>query len=128
VIEDPKPGQIVQHLAGGVRMTVTEVQKDDIFCHWFFRDQHGHGCFPPAVLQRLEDVPNAEDLRPGQVVRLRSGGPTMAISAVERAYADCEWFDAENELHRERYSVVSLALAGPPLDPEALRTAARTPR
>lgn len=44
----------------------------------------------------------ADELKPGDVVRLKSGGPKMTVSKIDGSRLWCEWFDDKNK-HDGRY-------------------------
>lgn len=47
----------------------------------------------------------AEEIKAGDIVVLKSGGPKMTVAWVEEGDALCEWFDAKNESKTKRFSV-----------------------
>lgn len=56
----------------------------------------------------------AENLKPGDVVRLKSGGPEMTIEDIgeyswgsERQQAMCKWFEG-TKLHTDTFELASL--------------------
>lgn len=50
-----------------------------------------------------------QDVRAGDVVRLRSGGPPMTVDAVEGGIARVVWIDDQQQTHRESFSREALA-------------------
>ena len=48
-------------------------------------------------------------MNPGDVVRLKSGGPPMTVVVVDGSYATCTWFDEANKLQKEDFLQVTLA-------------------
>lgn len=114
------PGQVVGLLSGGMKMTVKPIldegddASNDVYCIWFNTDLGGlpvESVFPRCVLQRLDGenihpygYPQVR-FEPGQVVMLRSGGPTMSVARTYRTngvpYTSCIWLD---EKHREPLS------------------------
>lgn len=52
------------------------------------------------------------DINPGDVVQLRSGGPSMTVvsKSLNGQFVVCEWFDAVNVLHAVDTSCKSLRL------------------
>lgn len=53
----------------------------------------------------------SEEFKPGDVVRLKSGGPKMTVTEVgEEVY--CEWFDDKKEPQGRGFSPTSLKPAG----------------
>jgi uncharacterized protein YodC (DUF2158 family) len=103
------PGQVVTLSSGGQRMTVRPAvdNSDDVCCSWFNLELGGEPVewtFQSNVL-RLEE--NQEPcghsptrFEPGQVVQLRSGGPSMVVLSVQRAdgmsHVSCIWLDKGN--------------------------------
>jgi uncharacterized protein YodC (DUF2158 family) len=61
-----------------------------------------------------------QKFKPGDVVQLKSGGPKMTVTTVDKAYlsnvlsAWVEWFDAKNEPKSNVYAVEALRLYEPP--------------
>jgi len=49
-------------------------------------------------------------LEPGNVVMLKSGGPTMTVVAVDGSNIECVWIGDEGELFRETLPAVALEL------------------
>ena len=53
-----------------------------------------------------------DELKEGEVVVLKSGGPPMTISQISGYMATCLWFDFVNpnwsDVHSEKFSVYSL--------------------
>jgi uncharacterized protein YodC (DUF2158 family) len=55
----------------------------------------------------------SEEWKPGDVVRLKSGGPTMTVVTVgESQFGEptvwCEWFDDKNQPQKHTFSPTSL--------------------
>jgi len=50
------------------------------------------------------------ELEPGNVVMLKSGGPTMTVVAVDGSNIECVWIGDEGELFRETLPAVALEL------------------
>ena len=50
----------------------------------------------------------ANDIVPGSIVALKSGGPRMTVAWVENGEAYCEWFDSKGEPRGQRYALVVL--------------------
>lgn len=50
------------------------------------------------------------DVKMGDVVRMRVGGPNMCIKSFQEAYgtATVQWFDNENHLHEEKVPLAAL--------------------
>jgi uncharacterized protein YodC (DUF2158 family) len=60
-----------------------------------------------------------EDLKAGEVVRLKSGGPAMTILEKQGPHtADCAWF-AEVEVRTASFPVVALEVVHLDFDPDA---------
>jgi len=115
-----KVGARVKLRSGGPLMTVLSVSDTDVTCVWFNAvGQAEIGTFPAASLASLTDdqklslktadpqpqnvsLPRARDqrnenrtnLKVGARVRLRSGGPLMAVLSVSGTDVTCVWFDA----------------------------------
>jgi uncharacterized protein YodC (DUF2158 family) len=53
-----------------------------------------------------------ETIKAGDVVKLRSGGPSMTVSWIENDEAYCEWFLA-NKLEGAKFNLTSLVKAQP---------------
>jgi uncharacterized protein YodC (DUF2158 family) len=47
-------------------------------------------------------------LKVGDLVRLNSSGPGMAVAAVDRAKISCIWFGSDHTPHRETFASVLL--------------------
>jgi uncharacterized protein YodC (DUF2158 family) len=58
-----------------------------------------------------------DSFKPGDVVRLKSGGPAMTVthlnSSVVENGADCQWFDSKNRLKRGVFTQDALKPAPP---------------
>jgi uncharacterized protein YodC (DUF2158 family) len=56
------------------------------------------------------------DIKPGDKVVLKSGGPNMTVEAISETteYAVCTWFNEKNEYRQMNFNLVSLELARPP--------------
>lgn len=50
----------------------------------------------------------AGQIKAGDVVRLKSGGPDMTVEKVEGTSAVCDWFDASGNPQRRHFAVASL--------------------
>jgi uncharacterized protein YodC (DUF2158 family) len=50
-------------------------------------------------------------MKPGDVVRLKSGGPAMTIKFVDGNEAYCEWFE-KSDLKGSRFTLTSLEPEG----------------
>jgi len=50
------------------------------------------------------------ELEPGNVVMLKSGGPTMTVVAVDGTNIECVWIGDEGDLFRETLPAVALEL------------------
>jgi uncharacterized protein YodC (DUF2158 family) len=53
--------------------------------------------------------------KPGDIVRLKSGGPPMTIAHIDGTEAYCEWFNDKREVQGRDFQVTSLqphSLAG----------------
>jgi uncharacterized protein YodC (DUF2158 family) len=47
-------------------------------------------------------------IKPGDVVRLRSGGPLMTVESVESGVARVVWIDDRQQTHRESFAPEAL--------------------
>jgi uncharacterized protein YodC (DUF2158 family) len=45
--------------------------------------------------------------KPGDTVRLKSGGPAMTVKAVEGAWVSCDWFDGSKK-HEDTFPAAGL--------------------
>lgn len=54
-----------------------------------------------------------QEFAPGDVVRLKSGGPAMTIERIGRDRCICKWFDADLRLHSEVIEAVNLIRSTP---------------
>jgi uncharacterized protein YodC (DUF2158 family) len=60
------------------------------------------------------------DFAPGDVVRLKSGGPAMTIDGIENGHCVCLWFGNDNmELQRRHIMPHVLSLVTPESRPAA---------
>jgi uncharacterized protein YodC (DUF2158 family) len=48
-------------------------------------------------------------MNPGDVVRLKSSGPSMTVESVQGSYAHCAWFDEKNKPQDKDFLLVTLA-------------------
>ena len=48
-------------------------------------------------------------MNPGDVVQLKSGGPSMTVTAVEGSYASCTWFNEKSQIATGDFLLVTLA-------------------
>ncbi|MFN8092191.1 MAG: DUF2158 domain-containing protein [Vicinamibacteria bacterium] len=64
-----------------------------------------------ACRQRTMEEPEAT-FRPGDTVRLKSGGPVMTVSFEEHGSVACQWFSGP-KLEQSRFPATSLELAEP---------------
>lgn len=59
-----------------------------------------------------KEGPMADEFAPGDVVRVKSGGPSMTVVEVGdylgQRKAWCEWFDEKNKPQKETFSVHAL--------------------
>jgi uncharacterized protein YodC (DUF2158 family) len=62
---------------------------------------------------------SAAALHSGDLVRVRSGGPLMTVTAVEGDKVNCTWTDWDGRLQSENFpiDVLSVPVTAPPLDP-----------
>ena len=44
----------------------------------------------------------------GDIVRLKSGGPKMTISALDDSQATCIWFDRNGKRHEQAFALVTV--------------------
>lgn len=101
------PGELVRLRSGGPDMTVNYVRADNehVDCSWFdstLGPEPFYATFRSNTLNLREALPQRshldEQLQVGQVVKLRSGGPTMTIEYYSRdngseQEVSCIWFD-----------------------------------
>lgn len=50
----------------------------------------------------------ADEIKAGDTVQLKSGGPIMTVDSVEDGRAYCQWFDSKSEPHGDYYALVVL--------------------
>lgn len=55
----------------------------------------------------------ADEIKAGDIVMLKSGGPPMTVAWVEDGKAYCEWFDSRKEPRGQQYDLVVLQRVGP---------------
>lgn len=48
------------------------------------------------------------DIKPGDIVQLKSGGPLMTVVEISNGEALCIWFSSTEQLQKERLPVLSL--------------------
>jgi uncharacterized protein YodC (DUF2158 family) len=53
----------------------------------------------------------ADEIKKGDVVTLKSGGPKMTVAWVEQDEALCEWFDSKSDSQQKRFALAVLAKA-----------------
>lgn len=63
--------------------------------------------------------------KPGQVVRLKSGGPSMTVSFEEHGLTACQWFTGP-KLESAKFPATSLAPAEPAGAVSAVRRVTRS--
>ncbi|MNE34596.1 hypothetical protein D3C80_1283240 [compost metagenome] len=105
------PGQVVKLSGGGYPMTVKPADEDDkgadTCCVWFNSDLGGEPMewtFPTRILKLQEDQDQYGHLRthfePGEVVKLRSDGPSMTVQSRQNlvgvTLVFCIWHDKES--------------------------------
>ena len=47
-----------------------------------------------------------DEFKPGDVVVLRSGGPSMTVAAVDGPVASCQWFDGKEPKQKDFLMIV----------------------
>jgi uncharacterized protein YodC (DUF2158 family) len=52
----------------------------------------------------------ADQLKPGDRVRLRSGGPLMTVHSINGDHIDCQWFTPKGELHSATFPLFMLTV------------------
>jgi uncharacterized protein YodC (DUF2158 family) len=52
-----------------------------------------------------------ENLKAGETVRLKSGGPLMTVQAAYKKWVVCEWFDEQGKRHVDKFDPVTLKTA-----------------
>ena len=108
-------GELVEFKTGGPCMTVSHTEGSKAECKWFENGQLRSHTFSLETLRLviMKDsgyAPERANLVPGDVVRLKSGGPEMAISLVINRQVVCQWF-VRSILHEARF--MREALLGP---------------
>ncbi|MCF7839757.1 MAG: DUF2158 domain-containing protein [Candidatus Marinimicrobia bacterium] len=51
-----------------------------------------------------------KQIKPGDTVMLKSGGPVMAVSKVKDEEAHCEWFDTQGEHHSHWFNLQAIEI------------------
>jgi uncharacterized protein YodC (DUF2158 family) len=51
-----------------------------------------------------------EQIKPGDIVSLRSGGPRMTVAAIDGRGALCEWFTDDQQPQSRSFTLASLKL------------------
>lgn len=100
-----QPGHVVELSSGECDLTIEKIdqlQPDDIPCVWFNMTLGGlpnRVKFPRDILKLKESqgaypvfIPLWE-IKIGDVVKLRSGGPRMTIVGIHGSDFTCTWFD-----------------------------------
>lgn len=64
----------------------------------------------PESDERYRIVKIPEAFKEGDVVTLKSGGDKMTVRESVHGFVVCDWFDADHDLHRERFSPDRLTL------------------
>jgi uncharacterized protein YodC (DUF2158 family) len=67
------------------------------------------------------------DLKPGDRVRLRSGGPLMTVNTIDGENIDCKWFDNVGTLHSATFPIYMLTIIEGAAD-DAARASKPSPR
>jgi uncharacterized protein YodC (DUF2158 family) len=52
----------------------------------------------------------ADELNPGDRVRLRSGGPLMTVHTIQGDNIDCQWFTPAGELQSATFPIYMLTI------------------
>jgi uncharacterized protein YodC (DUF2158 family) len=65
----------------------------------------------------------ASVLHNGDLVRVRSGGPLMTVTAVQGDQVNCVWTDWDGQVKSESFpiAVLTVPVTGPPRDPNVER-------
>ena len=130
------PGELVRLRSGGPDMTVNYVRANNehVDCSWFdstLGPEPFYATFRSNTLSLLEALSlhsrQDEQLQAGQVVRLRSGGPTMTIEYYSRdngseQEVSCIWFDESSH----KLSSSLFHLHGLVIEDDPQRTETRT--
>lgn len=105
------PGQQVRLRAGGSHPTMTVLAYEGNYTYGTWVDPTGEFEGPALVrTDYLEPVPDnppayleTKNFDPGEMVRLRSGGPTMTVSGINISHVFCTWFADEKTLNKEPF-------------------------
>ena len=62
------------------------------------------------------------DLKPGDRVRLRSGGPLMTVHSINGENIDCQWFTLAGDLHSATFPFFMLTVIEGAADAAEART------
>ena len=92
-----KAGDIVQLKSGGPEMTIIELLGSTmVVCQWFSVQPRECTFINDALeLSMAKDpVQKAKEMRikAGDMVKFKSGGPTMTVRVIENFKAVCQWF------------------------------------
>lgn len=69
-----------------------------------------------------------DEIQPGDVVQLKSGGPMMTVASVGEAHLTgemsvwCEWFDEKKQAQKGTFSLIAVKKADQPAEPASKST------
>jgi len=66
-----------------------------------------------ALLQLCDPLWTMDNLQVGDVVQLKSGGPTMTVNQITSGTAYCQWFDKDGALKNGGFQPQQLKKAEP---------------
>ena len=59
----------------------------------------------PCLIEHSDAQPGPDSFQPGDLVRLRSGGPAMTVDSVKGNQADCFWTGEDGQPNAERFPI-----------------------
>lgn len=104
--KEMKRNDMVVHRRSGQPMTVKKIQEDHVTCQWFSQKE---GLFKITRHKKSQIRSTLDILKPGDVVRVNSGGPAMLLTKIFGNKAHCEWYSQnEREFFRDSFQMNSL--------------------
>jgi len=101
-----KLNDMVVNRRSGQPMTVKKIQDGYVTCRWFSQEE---GRFKITRHKKTQIKSTLDVLKPGDVVKLNSGGPAMLLTKIFGRNAHCEWYSQnEREFFRDSFQMNSL--------------------